>query len=345
MECVVVLQARQSSTRLPNKVLLKIRGVPVVVLAAKRVMREKMPLVVAIPDNSQNHDLKQTLEHYGVPFFAGDECDVLGRVLGSIEHVPDDTVVVRLTADNVFPDSDFVKNMIQEFRSSHAEYLGVDYQFAHLPYGLGAEVFTAGTIREAGRKATNAFDREHVTPWIKRNKSVKYFDLPTIKSDAKCYRATIDTPADFALVSASFARVQNPESASIEELSGNLIISAQEFGILPGRVINNRWLSNTALGTVQMGLSYGIANHVGIPAIDDCRTMISSAINKGLCIIDTAQAYGESEERVGVALAGRVDRPLIVTKLLPDIRAKIGAVNHEEYTEYIFNLQICYSIV
>ena len=116
MECVVVLQARQSSTRLPNKVLLKIRGVPVVVLAAKRVMREKMPLVVAIPDNSQNHDLKQTLEHYGVPFFAGDECDVLGRVLGSIEHVPDDTVVVRLTADNVFPDSDFVKNMIQEFR-------------------------------------------------------------------------------------------------------------------------------------------------------------------------------------------------------------------------------------
>ena len=37
------------------------------------------------------------------------------------------------------------------------------------PDGLDVEVFSASSLREANRRATTTYDREHVTPWIQRH--------------------------------------------------------------------------------------------------------------------------------------------------------------------------------
>lgn len=67
-----------------------------------------------------------------------------------------------------------------------------------------------------------------------------------------------------------------------------------------------------ALGTVQMGLPYGIANTVGqVPAAHVCQ-MLRTARDAGLDTLDTAIAYGDSESRLGQA---GVDGFRIVTKL------------------------------
>ena len=67
-----------------------------------------------------------------------------------------------------------------------------------------------------------------------------------------------------------------------------------------------------ALGTVQMGLPYGIANTVGqVPAAQVCQ-MLRTARDAGLDTLDTAIAYGDSESRLGRA---GVDGFCIVTKL------------------------------
>jgi aryl-alcohol dehydrogenase-like predicted oxidoreductase len=54
-----------------------------------------------------------------------------------------------------------------------------------------------------------------------------------------------------------------------------------------------------ALGTVQFGLPYGIANSAGQVGQDDAREMLAFAWRNGIDTIDTAIAYGESEERLG----------------------------------------------
>jgi len=72
-----------------------------------------------------------------------------------------------------------------------------------------------------------------------------------------------------------------------------------------------------ALGTVQMGLNYGVANSTGRVSVEQTRCILKRARESGIDTLDTAIAYGESE-----LVLGRLDiQPWkIVTKLpaVPD---------------------------
>jgi aryl-alcohol dehydrogenase-like predicted oxidoreductase len=67
-----------------------------------------------------------------------------------------------------------------------------------------------------------------------------------------------------------------------------------------------------ALGTVQFGQSYGIANHEGQVSRATVREMLRLATGKGIDLLDTAIAYGESEACLGEV---GVNDFRIVTKL------------------------------
>lgn len=54
-----------------------------------------------------------------------------------------------------------------------------------------------------------------------------------------------------------------------------------------------------ALGTVQFGMPYGITNRKGQISIDEAALIVDHAWAKGLDTLDTAVAYGQSEQRLG----------------------------------------------
>lgn len=70
------------------------------------------------------------------------------------------------------------------------------------------------------------------------------------------------------------------------------------------------------LGTVQLGLPYGIANRGGMPTEAAAVALVREAVERGVRLFDTARAYGDSEKRLGLALADRPDVE-ITTKLDP----------------------------
>lgn len=82
--------------------------------------------------------------------------------------------------------------------------------------------------------------------------------------------------------------------------------------------------SRLALGTVQFGLAYGIANQGGQVSRDDAATILAAARAGGLGTLDTAIAYGDSESCLGAA---GVTGWRIVSKLptLPDDCPNIAA--------------------
>ena len=55
---------------------------------------------------------------------------------------------------------------------------------------------------------------------------------------------------------------------------------------------------------------------------NDVDRLIGGALDGGCNVIDTAAAYGESEERIGKAIAGRRDSLYLFTKVGPDWSAK-----------------------
>jgi aryl-alcohol dehydrogenase-like predicted oxidoreductase len=77
------------------------------------------------------------------------------------------------------------------------------------------------------------------------------------------------------------------------------------------RQLGNSGLSVSAIGYGCMGLSFGYG-----PAADrqDAINVIRAAVEKGVTLFDTAEAYGANEELVGEALAPFRDQVVIATK-------------------------------
>lgn len=53
------------------------------------------------------------------------------------------------------------------------------------------------------------------------------------------------------------------------------------------------------LGTVQMGLNYGINNSTGKILFEDCCDILTKAFESGIITLDTAEAYGNAHQVVG----------------------------------------------
>lgn len=79
-----------------------------------------------------------------------------------------------------------------------------------------------------------------------------------------------------------------------------------------------------ALGTVQWGLRYGIANRAGRPDLAEVRAMLDLAAAAGVRTLDTARAYGASEAVIGEA-TGPDPAWEVMTKLGPDVRGAAAA--------------------
>lgn len=89
---------------------------------------------------------------------------------------------------------------------------------------------------------------------------------------------------------------------------------------------NGYSLSRLMLGTVQLGMPYGIANRTGQPDYDRARAILAAAADGGVNCLDTAAAYGESEAIVGRALQELrlADRMVVVTKVRALTPAEAG---------------------
>lgn len=81
----------------------------------------------------------------------------------------------------------------------------------------------------------------------------------------------------------------------------------------------NSEISRLCLGCAQLGMDYGIANRTGGIAEDAALDMLRFAAENGINVFDTAQAYGESEKRIGRFLKSSKNPDLfrVVTKVNP----------------------------
>lgn len=78
------------------------------------------------------------------------------------------------------------------------------------------------------------------------------------------------------------------------------------------------------LGTVQMGLDYGISNPNGQISTDESFKILEMAYDRGLRVLDTAEAYGNAHEVIGGFHAKYANKKFkIITKLPHKIDDKI----------------------
>jgi len=307
MKVVIGIQARSNSSRLPGKVLLPINNIPIAVLAAKRASNNYNFETVVLTSKEKSDDaLSRTLDSYDIQYYRGDLNNVLRRFVEAFSCYSDETVVVRLTADNVFPDSELINEVIEDFNKNDYKYIIANGSECGLPYGVSVEVTHLRYLREAYSKATSSHDLEHVTPYIRRKYGVNLF-LKYLDKNLGNLVCTIDTLDEYFLVSEVFSNYKN----AIEVSTWSLI------HFLEQQNLKERSSSKLSLGCVQMGLDYGITNINGKMSEKTAHSILDLALSDGIKYIDTARAYGESEKVIGDWLGENdsKDSFKIVTKL------------------------------
>jgi spore coat polysaccharide biosynthesis protein SpsF (cytidylyltransferase family)/aryl-alcohol dehydrogenase-like predicted oxidoreductase len=307
---IVLIQARFNSSRLPGKALFHIEGIPVVVLAALRAGNTGKNVVVVTSDEPADDEICKALEKYKIKYFRGSLNDVLDRFFHALAEESSERIVFRLTADNVLPDGAFLDEMESEFIKSDADIMHCLPRISNLPYGLSAEVTRVKHIREAFRQAKDSYDREHVTPYIYRKRKVHVFKSRRFMG-FKNFRVTIDNYVDYVCVKSLFSSINDVVSESIPSLMSN-------FSKMKYRPYYEPSLKPMTLGTVQLGLNYGITNLNGMVSKEVATEIIRISITEGVEYIDTAAAYGLSEAVIGEALSGGwLSRVKLITKIRP----------------------------
>lgn len=197
---IAIIQARVSSTRLPGKVLKNIMGKSLLEHELLRIGQAKKldKIIVAIPDKKEDNLLASIIEKTGVVVFRGAEDDVLDRYFHAAKKYHAD-IIVRLTGDCPLIDPRIIDKTIAYYLSGNYDYV-TNANPPTFPDGMDTEVFSFTALKLAWEKADLISEREHVTPYIWKNRDIFKVGNLANKNDFSSIRLTVDEPEDLLLV-------------------------------------------------------------------------------------------------------------------------------------------------
>lgn len=201
----VVVQARMGSTRLPGKILKPLGGRSALAQCLRRcaAIPGITGVVCAIPEGDEEQPAVAEAERCGAMVVRGPSADVLKRYALAARAAGAD-VVMRVTSDCPLIDPILCGRMLDKLRAEGLDFVCNNTPHSW-PHGLDAEVFTRALLDEADAKAADPFEREHVTPWMRKAAHVTRGNIARNGADLseEC-RWTLDYPEDYAFLAALF---------------------------------------------------------------------------------------------------------------------------------------------
>ena len=209
MNIAILITARLKSTRLPRKVTKEIKGRPMIGHMIDRLKLAQKPEQIILCTSTVNEDdpLVEIAAHESIECFRGDPEDVLLRLTEAAEKFAVDTIL-NCTADNPFVDPEYIDRLLDLHLTQ-----GYDFtRSAGLPLGTAAYA-----VSRAAMKTACALKVETNTEiWGPLFTDTGKFRCGMLTvTDPKVnwpdLRLTVDTPADFELVTKVFDEFYQPD--------------------------------------------------------------------------------------------------------------------------------------
>lgn len=234
---VAVIQARMGSTRLPGKTMMDLAGTPLL----DRLLRQLAgatsldEVIVATSVDATDDVIEQFASGRGFRVVRGSEQDVLSRYVKAAD-VANADVVVRLTADCPLHSPDTVDEVVTAFLKANVDYASNTNPYTR-PDGQDVEVFTRAVLNQADAVAEDSPDREHVTPWMRRNPDVSRLDVQHRLPHQPSLRWSVDHIDDLEFARSVWTRLdrQGTGPFKFEEIMSAVI----ESGATQGKAIIN----------------------------------------------------------------------------------------------------------
>ena len=215
MNVLALVQARLGSTRFPNKILKKIGNKTIIQLLLERLSKVKNvdKIIVATTLLEKDDKLVNYLSNLKFDVFRGSENDLLDRFYQAAKiHKPRN--VLRITADCPFLDYKIITEIINSHKKNNYQ-ITTNTNVLSFPDGLDAEVFTFKSLKKAWLNSKKIFDREHVTPYIKRNFRINNFINEKNYSNL---RLCLDEIEDLKVLNNIYKYIKNKKNFEFKDL-------------------------------------------------------------------------------------------------------------------------------
>ena len=97
-------------------------------------------------------------------------------------------IIVRITADCPLVDPELVTKLIKKFKSSNYDYVS-NIDPPTYPDGLDVEVYSFTALKRAFKESKLPVDREHISPYIFKNKNFKKYNTVVLGMSADSVKA------------------------------------------------------------------------------------------------------------------------------------------------------------
>ncbi len=207
---VAIIQARTGSSRLPGKVLLPLRGVPILTHVVERTRRAGLvdEVVVATTRLAADDAIAALARESGWALWRGSETDLLERYVEAAQANAAD-VVVRITSDCPLIDPELVDEVVRALSTTGADYASNTLEPRTYPRGLDVEAMTTAALQRASAEDTDPTWREHATPYIYRHPELFRLTRVASPEDHSDHRWCVDTSEDLDLVRRIYDVVQS----------------------------------------------------------------------------------------------------------------------------------------
>ena len=239
---ILMIQARMGSSRLPGKVLLEVKGKPILLYQISRLASavECHELVVITSTLRQDDVLYEFCERNEVACFRGDAQDLLSRHYEAAKKF-DAEVVVKIPSDCPLSDPALVDFVVATHLKQKADYTS-NYHPASFADGFDVEVFEFAALERAYFEASKDWEREHTTPYIWERPHV--FDLVNIVNQLGnhflTHRLTLDYPEDFEMLDKLICNMPGCMTASYAEII-KYLDTHPEFKSINSKYLGVNW--------------------------------------------------------------------------------------------------------
>jgi spore coat polysaccharide biosynthesis protein SpsF len=196
-----IIQVRMGSSRLPGKVLRKLDDKNTVLdYVIDQISHCKLidKIIIATTQEKQDDEIVEFAKNKGFLYFRGDSLDVLDRYYQCAKTFSVD-VIVRATSDNPLNDPEIIDELIKIFLNGKFDY-ATNELVRSFPQGIFVQIMSFATLENTWNNAKLPSEREHVSPYIEKNKEkFKIYNMKYVHNLSHI-RLTVDRENDLLFV-------------------------------------------------------------------------------------------------------------------------------------------------
>jgi len=195
LDIAIVIQARMSSSRFPEKVLSPLCGMPMLMWTINYCRQINLPLFVLTSTDKSDDQLIGMLEKNYVSYYRGSLENVVSRYLSFMkEHQV--KKVVRISGDSPLINPDVIFKVIAQDQELADADLTTNVFPRSFPKGQSVEVIPRKSLELLRDRSLSESDIEHVTPYFYAN--YKEFKINNLNNteDLSSINLSVDTKED-----------------------------------------------------------------------------------------------------------------------------------------------------